>query len=264
MSGISTESLAEVFVLVADTLVDDFDVVEFLQMVTAQAADISGSTAAGLLLADARNELQFMAASEESARLLELFALQSHDGPCVECFRDGIPVVNTDLDQAGARWPAFAPEAVAAGFRSVHAFPLRHQRSVIGALNLFSTEAGQLDEADVRIIQALADVATIGLLQERAIHRGELLTEQLQSALNSRITVEQAKGALARMRGIDVDGAFVLIREYSRRHQRRLVEVAQDIVTDPSRHPELTLAKTTQDAGPGRPRPVGRAIGEPG
>lgn len=237
---IVVEQLAEVFVELADTLVDDFDIIEFLETLTAHTADVSASASAGLLLADPHGQLQYMASSAESVKLLELFQLQYQEGPCLDCYRTGEPVINTDLTAADERWPLFAPRAISAGFQSVHAFPLRHRHKVIGALNLFSHDVGQLEPTDVRIVQALADIATIGLLQERAIRNSEVLTEQLQSALNSRIVIEQAKGALARMHGIDVDAAFVMMRQYSRRENHRLSDVAHAVITDPDTHPALT------------------------
>lgn len=242
---IAVEQLAEVFVEIADTLVDDFDVIEFLQLVTSRSASICNASSAGLLLADAHGQLQFMAASQESVKLLELFQLQNAEGPCLDCFHTGTAVVNTDLDDAIERWPVFAPRAVSAGFRSVHAFPLRHRKDVIGALNLFGTETGQLESHDVRIIQALADVATIGLMQERVIQDQKIVTEQLQGALNSRITIEQAKGALARSHGISVDAAFELMRDYARRNHHHLSDVAQAVVSDPAVHPELLSGRPT-------------------
>ena len=237
---IATEDLAALFVEVADTLVVEFDIVDFLHMVTTRTADITRADAAGLVLADAHNRLQFMAASTESAKMLELFQLQAQEGPCRDCFRFGAPVINTDLSRAAGRWPRFAPEAVTAGYRAVHAFPLRHRDNVIGALNLFSATAGRIEADDLKIIQALADVATIGLLQQRALAHSEILTEQLQGALNSRVTIEQAKGALARMRGISVDEAFAEMRDHSRRQHLRLTDLALAVVTDPARHPDLT------------------------
>src|SRR5512141_3218373 len=239
---IATSRLAEVFVDVADTLVDDFDVIEFLELVTRHTAEVSQAASAGLLLADPHGQLQYMASSATSVKLLELFQLQYQEGPCLDCFHTGIAVINRDLHQAGQRWPRFAPRAVEAGFQSVHAFPLRHRQKVIGALNLFSADTGRLQPTDVRIIQCLADIATIGLLQERTIRSGEILTEQLQRALNSRVTIEQAKGVLARTHGIGVDAGFDLMRDYVRRNQYRLSDVAQSVVTDPGRHPELTAA----------------------
>jgi GAF domain-containing protein len=240
---IAVDRLAEVFVEVADTLVDDFDVIEFLESLTRHTAEVSDTASAGLLLTDPHGQLQYMASSSTSVKLLELFQLQYQEGPCLDCFRTGTAVVNSNLHQAGERWPLFAPRAVEAGFQSVHAFPLRHRQKVIGALNLFSTDVGDLKPTDVRIIQCLADIATIGLLQERTIRSAEILTEQLQSALNSRITIEQAKGVLARTHGVGVDAAFDLMRGYARNNNLRLSDVARAVVTDPHRHPQLTATR---------------------
>lgn len=239
---IAADRLAEIFVDAADTLVDDFDVVEFLETLTHHTAQVSSAAFAGLLLASPSGQLQYMASSAESVKLLELFQLQYHEGPCLDCFRTGQPVVNADLGSAGAQWPLFSARAMAAGFHAVHAFPLRHQRKVIGALNLFSMDTGSLDAHDTRIIQSLADIATIALLQERTIRSGEVLTEQLQSALNSRIMIEQAKGALARMLGVDVGTAFESMRHYARSNHHRLSDVAQAVLNDPGSHPDLTGA----------------------
>ncbi|WP_327007778.1 GAF and ANTAR domain-containing protein [Dactylosporangium sp. NBC_01737] len=232
MTTVSEQRLAEIFVEVADTLVAEFDLIEFLQMLADRAASLVDDTTVGLLLADQRGGLQFMAASDESAKLLEVFQLQWSDGPCLDAFRTASAVVNADLRAAGDRWPRFAAYASAAGFCSVHAFPLRLREDVIGAMGLFGTQNAVFDDADVQIIQAMADVAAIGLLQERAIRRGELLTEQLQGALNSRIVIEQAKGAVAQAFHISVDEAFELLRANARRTNRRLGEVARVAVTD--------------------------------
>ena len=235
MTTVSAERLARVFVEVADTLVDEFDLIDFMHMLAERTADLVGASAVGLLLADQHGRLEFLAASDENTKLLELFQVQNHEGPCLDAFRTATPIINADLAEAGTRWPRFAPRATAAGFRSVHAFPLRLRSEVIGALNVFGDRPGStLDDADVPIVQSLADVAAIGLLQERAIHRGEVLTEQLQGALNSRIVIEQAKGAIAQANGISVDTAFTQIRNYARRTNRRLGDVAHSIVTDPA------------------------------
>jgi GAF domain-containing protein len=242
MTAVSAERLSKIFVEVADTLVDDFDLVEFLQMLTVRTAGLVGASAAGLLLADQRGQLRFMAASDEQARLLEVFQVQISDGPCFDAFHTAQPVINADLRTAAGRWPAFTERALAAGFRSVHAFPMRLRREVIGALNVFgSTVGGNLDEADVQIVQALTDVAAIGLLQERAVRRGEVLTEQLQGALNSRIVIEQAKGAVAQAHGISVDAAFIVLRGYARRSNRKLTDVAYQVLSDTT-----VLADVTQ------------------
>lgn len=240
MSTVPSERLAEVFVEVADTLVDEFDLIEFLQLVTLRTSEVAGTAAAGLLLADHGGRLQFMAASDEQSELLELFQVQALEGPCQDCFAQGVAVVNADLASATARWPRFAPRAVAAGFRSVHAFPLRLRQETIGALNLFGHDVGRMSRDDERVVQGLADVATIGLLQERAIRRGEVLTEQLQGALNSRVVIEQAKGVLAQIHGITVDEAFAMLRSHCRDHHLRLGDVAQGVVDDPTGFPPLT------------------------
>ncbi len=174
-------------------------------------------------------------------RLLELFQLQNEEGPCLDCFRTGAAVVNSDLARAGERWPRFAPRALEYGFGSVHAFPMRVRERVIGALNIFGNEALAFEASEVRLVQALADVATLAILHEPTLARDGSLIEQLQAALNARIVVEQAKGALSRLRGVDVDEAFVLMRTYARASGQRLGEVARALLDDPRRVPDLTL-----------------------
>jgi GAF domain-containing protein len=233
MTTVSAERLAMIFVEVADTLVDEFDLIEFLHMLTDRTADLVGAAAVGVVLADNDGRLEFMAGSDENVKLLELFQLQTHEGPCLEAFRTGQPVININLGKAAPRWPRFAPRATAAGFQSVHAFPMRLRSQTIGALNVFGdTEGGDFNGSDVPIVQALADVAAIALLQERAVRRGELLSEQLQGALNTRIVIEQAKGAVAQAHQISVDEAFRRIRTYARGNNKRLSDVAHSIVTD--------------------------------
>jgi transcriptional regulator with GAF, ATPase, and Fis domain len=240
MAAVSTERLADVFVEVADTLVDEYDVIEFLQMVTNRTAELIGASDVGLLLADQRGRLQFMAASNEDVKRLEFFQVQINEGPCLDAFQRGEPVVNADLQDAGDRWPQFAPRAAAAGYRSVHAIPLRLRTEVIGAMGVFGTDVGRLEEADVHIAQALAHVATVGLLQEQAIRRAEVLAEQLQSALNSRIVIEQAKGAIAQSRNVSVDDAFLILRAHARRTNSRLGDVAHAALADPASLSELS------------------------
>ncbi|MGX6607214.1 GAF and ANTAR domain-containing protein [Micromonosporaceae bacterium Da 78-11] len=241
MNALSTGQLSKIFVEAADTLTDGFNLRDFLHMLTVRTADLVGAAAVGMLLADEHHELQFMAASQEDAKWLELFQLQSHEGPCLEAFRSGHPVINVDLPAAAERWPLFAPRAVAAGFRSVHAFPLRVRHEVIGALNVFGTMVcADFDDADVPIVQALADVAAIALLQQRALLREQTLTDQLQRALDSRVIIEQAKGVVIRAYGVSPDKAFAMIRAYSRRHNKRIADLADTIVTDPADLPDLT------------------------
>jgi GAF domain-containing protein len=221
--------LADVFVEMADTLVDDFDVIDFLHVLTERCVQLLGISAAGLLLTDGRGTLQMVAASSERTRLLELFQLQTDQGPCVDCFHTGQQVSVADLS-TGGRWPRFTAAAAEVGFAAVHALPMRLRSEVIGALNFFDTSPGALDQGKLRIGQALADVATIGLLQQRAIHRSGVVTEQLQTALNSRVLIEQAKGILAERLRLDVADAFALLRSRARNHNRRLSDLAQAIV----------------------------------
>jgi len=221
--------LTEVFVEMADTLVDDFDVIDFLHGLTERCVELLGVTAAGLMLTDERDRLQVIAASTEKTRLLELFQLQTEQGPCIDCFRSGEPVSVADLPSVG-RWPHFAPAAGEVGFASVHALPMRLRTEVIGALNLFHTEPGALDDEKQRIGQALADVATIGLLQQRAIQHRDSVTEQLQTALNSRVLIEQAKGALAERLDLEVNEAFILLRSEARSRNRRLSDFAKAVL----------------------------------
>jgi GAF domain-containing protein len=230
---IRIERLADVFVDVADTLVKDFDVIDFLHTVAAHAAEITGTSAAGLMLSDADGRLHYMGASDEEVGLLELFQVQNDEGPCLDCYRTGEAVVELDLAQDPPRWPAFAPRALAAGIRSVHAFPMRVRERVIGALNVFGADRGALSSDEARVVQALADVATIAILQERALHQAEILTEQLNYALNSRIVIEQAKGAVARTFGVSVDEAFEIIRGHARSDRVRLTDLAYRVVDSP-------------------------------
>jgi transcriptional regulator with GAF, ATPase, and Fis domain len=237
----SETQLADVFVEMADTLVDDFDVIDFLHTLSKRCVQVLGVSAAGLLLTDGLDTLQVVAASSEQTRLLELFQLQTDEGPCVDCFRSGEPTSVPDLRETD-RWPRFAVAAADAGFVAVHALPMRLRSDVIGALNLFDTTAGALDEARSRVGQALADVATIGLLQQRAIRRGDVLTEQLQVALNSRVLIEQAKGVLAERLGIDVAEAFQLLRKNARNRNVRLSDFAQAVVDGSGQLPAPAVA----------------------
>lgn len=221
--------LADVFVEMADTLVADFDLIDFLHTMTERCVELLDVSAAGLLLTDGQGMLQVVAASSERTRLLELFQLQTDEGPCLDCFRTGGPVSVADLPSAG-RWPRFTAAAAEVGFAAVHALPMRLRTEVIGALNLFGTDPGGLDEDRLRIGQALADVATIGLLQQRAIHRRDVLTEQLQTALNSRVLIEQAKGLLAERLQVSVVEAFAVLRSAARARNQRLADLALGIV----------------------------------
>ncbi len=224
------QRLAQVFVELADTLVEEFDVVDFLQVLTERCVELVDTDAAGLMLDDQRGALQVVAYTDESARLLELFELQREQGPCLECFATGAVIANIDLRDADNRWPVFADAARDVGFAMSHAVPMRLRSQVIGALNLFSIEPRPLSEEHLAVVQGLADIATIGLLHERAMNDQVLLSEQLQTALHSRIAIEQAKGILSAQAGIDVTAAFQLMRTSARRSGTALTAVATAVI----------------------------------
>ena len=229
-----SELLTDTFVDLADTMVADFDIIDFLHMLTDRSVVLLAASAAGVVLADPRGELRVAAASSEAAGMAELFQIQNDEGPCLECFRTGHPVTAADLAGPGTQWPRFAAAATAAGFGTVEALPMRLRDQVIGALNLFRATPGPFEPADLRIAQALADVATIGLLQERNLRRSETIAEQLQAALNSRVIIEQAKGKLAERLATDMDNAFKLLRDHARDTNQRLTDVARNFVDSPS------------------------------
>jgi GAF domain-containing protein len=221
---------AEAFVQLADTLVAGFDVIDLLHTLTEQCVELLDVDAAGILLVDQRGALQLVAASTEQARLLELFQLQDEEGPCLDCYHSGTQVACADLATEPQRWPRFTAAAHDRGFAAVHALPMRLREQVLGAMNLFSASPGVLPEGTVAVAQALADVATIGILQERSHRESVLVTEQLQVALNSRVLIEQAKGVLAERAQISVAEAFTQLRGFARNRNRRLSEVAAAVI----------------------------------
>jgi transcriptional regulator with GAF, ATPase, and Fis domain len=227
-------ALAAAFVDVADTMVDEYDILDLLYRVAAHSVHLLDVDAAGLLLADGRGHLRLLASSDEQARLIELFQLQTQQegGPCLDCYHSGQPVTAIDLAQYHQRWPGFVVEAQRQGFHTVHALPMRLREEVIGGLNLFRSKTTPLNMEDLRLGQALADIATIAILQQRALSHRELIIEQLQGALHSRITIEQAKGALAYRGNISIDAAFHRLRSYARDHRLKLSDLARRVLVD--------------------------------
>jgi transcriptional regulator with GAF, ATPase, and Fis domain len=224
-------AVSRAFVALASTLANGYDVVDLLDELTGDCARLLDIASAGLLLADDRGVLHVLAASSDVTRQLEAFQVQREDGPCLECFRTGSLVAATDLSQAADRWPQFVPAAVAAGFRSVHAVPMRLRESVLGALGLFGTTTGSLNDEDLALGQAFADVASVALVQDRAAADNAAVRDQLQVALTSRIVIEQAKGILSQVGSLEMKQAFDALRGYARSRGLRLSDVAADVVS---------------------------------
>lgn len=227
----SRESLlVHTFVELADTLVHDYEVLDFLYLLCDRANELLDGSAAGVLLTDDRGTLRLATASNERMRVLELFEMQHEEGPCHDAYVNGEQVTRPALRGSEGEWPTFVPLALKEGFESVFAFPLRLRDRRIGALNVFREKAGTFDEDDVVVGQALADVATVGILHERLLRQSSDVVGQLQGALNSRVVLEQAKGMVAQGSDIEVGEAFTRLRTYARNHNRVLREVAADVI----------------------------------
>ncbi|RZU66429.1 GAF domain-containing protein [Microterricola gilva] len=224
------EELFEIFVTLADTLVDEYDVVELLQSLVDSCVSLFDVAAAGLLLVDDSDALDLVASTSEESRLVELMQLSAEDGPCIECFRTSTTVSISDIRESPAEWVRFRAAAEEQGFGSVTALPMRLRSTTIGTLNLFRAPVGELNARDIRAAQALADVATIGILHERTIRAGNETRDQLQHALNSRTTIEQAKGVIAFTHTVSMDEAFARLRDYSRANRIPLATVAAQLV----------------------------------
>ena len=236
-------ALARTFVELADTLVDDFDVVDLLTRLADRCVEVLDVDAAGIMLAAPDGPLRVMASSSEAMRVLELFEVQAQEGPCLDCYGTGRVVTNQDLATVDGRWPRFEAEAIAAGFRSVAALPMRLRGLVIGALNLFRSGRGDMSAADLSVAQSFADVATIGILQHRAAHEAQIVNEQLTHALSSRVVIEQAKGMIAERLGLDMERSFAALRTHARNHNLRLAAVAGAVI-------DGSLPVSTLDASP--------------
>ena len=211
----------------ADTLVEDYDVVDLLTRLADRCVSLLGVSAAGVMLASPAGKLGLVASSSEAMRLLELFELQAQEGPCLDAFRTGAPIEHEDLQAGSGRWPSFSAAALEAGFRSAAALPLRLREATLGALNLLSVTNAPMDEADLIVARAFADLAALSIVQHRASAEAQRLNEQLSEALTSRIVIEQAKGVIAERAGTSLAEAFSRLRAYARNHNLRLTDVAQ-------------------------------------
>ncbi|MQA15162.1 MAG: ANTAR domain-containing protein [Pseudonocardiaceae bacterium] len=244
------QSLIEAFVGLADTLVDDYDIIDLLDRLASYSVTLLAADAAGILLADQQGTLRVLASSNEESEMVELLQLQAEQGPCLDCVHTAAPVSVPDLTDAAGRWPDFVAALDAGAYRSVHALPLRLRGQAVGALNLFGRQPGALADADLALGQALADVATIGILQERAIRRSEVLSEQLQTALNSRVIIEQAKGVLAERGELSMDAAFGRLRNHARNRNQRLSQLARLIVEGELAPGDVLLAALAAQPAP--------------
>ena len=238
--------LIATLVELADNLVDDFDVIDVLTMLSLRCVDAIDVDAAGVMLASPGGELQFIASSSESMRVLELLQIQADEGPCVDCYKDGNAIINHELTETDQRWPNFTPRAIALGFHSVHCLPMRLRGRTIGALNFFRQEEGLLDDDDVILAQGLADIATIAILQHRTSLDAKTLNFQLSNALDSRIIIEQAKGKIAQATNCDMDQAFNRLRAHARNHNQGLTTVAVMVVEGSLSGNDLDLPKAAQ------------------
>lgn len=226
------ERVSAAFVRLADTLVADYDVLDLLHTLVAETVGLLDAAAAGLLLADPHGDLQVLASTSEESRLVEILQLEAASGPCVECYRTGSAVMVDDIATISGRWPEFHAAAISQGFRSVHAVPMRVHGRTIGAMGLFGHTTGALTAEDAAIGQALADVATISLLQERTIRETALVSDQLQRALNSRVLIEQAKGVIAHTENVDMDEAFKRLRGHARANNLNLHDAAGIVINN--------------------------------
>jgi GAF domain-containing protein len=225
-----TEQLFEAFAEFADTLVSGYDVIDFLQQLVERCQQLLDVDSAGILLAGTAGILELVASTSEENTLVEVMQLGANAGPSMDSYRTKAVVSLPDVEEDSERWSDFASTALSQGIHSVYAIPLRLRDITIGTLSLMRNDAGELNQHDIRAAQALADVATIGILQERAVHDALTVRDQLQSALTSRIIIEQAKGVVAESANVSMEAAFNLMRHYSRSNQRNLTVVARQLV----------------------------------
>ncbi|MCS5732473.1 GAF and ANTAR domain-containing protein [Herbiconiux daphne] len=231
------ERVAETFVSLADTLVTGYDIVEVLQTLIEQTTQIVEANEAGILLPDSTGGLEVVASTSERSQLISILQLRADEGPCLDAYATGKPVSVDNIADTYARWPAFATSAAEVDFQSMYAIPMRLRDETIGSMNIFSDRTGPMDPKDTMIARALADVATIGILQERALRESGIAQEQLQRALDSRVLIEQAKGVLAQTERIDMHEAFTVLRNRARHSGRRLSDVAQEVIEGAAHRP---------------------------
>lgn len=234
---------------ITDALVQDFDVVDVATQVVTSCAELVGADNVGLLVADAAGQLRLLAATSEEAHVIESFQVEGGDGPCLEAFTTGELVSAGSPGEIAGRWPHFARIAQREGIGAVFAAPLTMRGRPIGSLNVFSEAPGELDADARRKVELLAGLATVALTQAERVRDHATTVQQLQTALTSRVAIEQAKGVLIAATGVDVDEAFARLRAYARANRRRLSEVALDVV---ERRLDAETFTATAPTGSGR------------
>jgi GAF domain-containing protein len=230
MTRTRERQLVDTFVTLTDSLVSDYDVVELLQSLVDNAAQLFDAQAAGILLANPQRELEVVASTSERSSFIGLLQLEAGEGPCVEAFFTGETVSVENTEEMQRRWPHFAAISQQLGYASVHSIPLRLRDTTLGSMNLFRDTTGELNATDAVAARALTDVATISILQQRTAEHAVLVQTQLQHALNSRVAIEQAKGFLAHTHQVDLDTAFTMLRSYARSNGTRIAETARHVV----------------------------------
>jgi GAF domain-containing protein len=231
MSTQQLERVAEVCVELSDTLVPHFTPLDHLSTLCERCVELLDITAAATVLSDRPDDRFVVAVAPERSRLREVLAVAATEGPGTDLGGTGQCVLSDAFQDEVDRWRAFGRAATAAGFESAHALPLRCRAEVVGMLALLHEHPHRVSDADHHLGQLLADTATIGLLQHRAVSTAEGVQAQLQCALTSRVLIEQAKGVLAQQGHVDVDDAFHVMRRYARAHNLRLVDVARTVTT---------------------------------
>lgn len=254
MTSTRDEVLFATLLELADTATNGFDLVSMADRLVGACVEVLGVTAAGIMLADQRKSLRVFASTNEETRMLELFELQNNDGPCLEAFGTGKQIAGVDLSQFTTRWPRFAAAAMSAGINTAYAVPMRLRDQTIGALNLFQSGTEPMSSHDLSVAKVMADMAAIGIINHWSIRQQEVLAQQLQSALNTRVTIEQAKGVVAERQGVSMSEAFEYLRSTARASRRPIAEVAVETVTGQG---SVAALRPFEAAGepPATPRP---------
>ena len=220
----------DTFVELADTLVHDYAIGDFLHLLVERCEDVLQVDAGGVLLESPDGTLSLAAATSDKMERLEAAEMRHDEGPCIDAYRRVTQIVAHDLNNELERWPNTMQHALDMGLHSVYAFPLRLRGDCIGALNLYRERPGPFEDADVRLAQAFADVAAIGILQQRQILEAQTRADQLQGALNTRVVIEQAKGVLAAKTGVSLEEAFLALRNHARSHRVNMHTLAKRVV----------------------------------